>query len=141
MVWRPAQPKTPDRPRIETPPLQICTGAAAFGPPQAGFVKRCCGFGRLEQCLLPLRPLALLRGRLGHRQSGLFGQLFDSLDEIEVVGPHDKPDRIAMRTAAEAMKKGLVLDNVEGGGFFMMERAQPGKLAPAADELDLARDQ
>jgi hypothetical protein len=41
-----------------------------------------------------------------------------------------------MGAAAEAMKKGLVLDDIEGGRLLVMERAQSSKFAPSARKLD-----
>ena len=68
VVRRPAEPEASDRLRIEPPPRQVFAGAAARGRPTAGLVKSRRRLGRLEQGLLPLRPLALLRGCLRHRQ-------------------------------------------------------------------------
>src|SRR5690349_121988 len=91
--------------------------------------------------LLPLRPLALLRGRLRHLQPGFASQAFNRLDEIEVLGPHDIADRIAMRAAAEAMKKTLVLDDVEGRGLLVVEGAKAGMFAALAAEAHPPADQ
>jgi len=46
-----------------------------------------------------------------------------------------------MRAAAEAVKKSLVLDDVEGRGLFVMERAQPAVLASLPIEPHAPPDQ
>ena len=40
-------------------------------------------------------------------------ELLDRCDKVEIVRAHDKADRITMRAAAKAMKKGLVLDDIK----------------------------
>jgi hypothetical protein len=52
---------------------------------------------------------------VGGRDSGgeLGGELAHRLGEIEVVAQADKFDRVAMRAAAEAMKKALVVAHRE----------------------------
>src|SRR5205085_5139230 len=111
--------------------------------PELVLVKPGGGGERFQQRLLPLRPLALLRGRLRHLEPGLAGQALDRLDEIEVVGAHEIADRIAMRAAAEAMKEAFVLDDVKGWSLLVVEGTQPGMLAalarqphPPADQAD-----
>ncbi len=46
-----------------------------------------------------------------------------------------------MRTAAEAMEKALVLDDIERWRLFVVERAQPGLLAAAPGQPDAPPDQ
>ncbi len=141
VIGGPAQPETTDRLRVEAAALEIVARPAAGGRPQPRFVEGGGGFERLEQGLLPLRLLALLRRRLRHRQPDLARQLLDRLQKVEVVGAHRKADRVAMRTAAETVKEGFVLDHVEGRGLLVVERAEPGQLAPAPRQPDAAADE
>src|SRR5438067_9179932 len=88
-----------------------------------------------------MRPLALFRGRLGHRQAGFSGELLDRCDKVEIVRAHDKADRITMRAAAKAMKKGFVLDDIKGRCLFVMKWAQAGIFTPPPNQLHPAADQ
>src|SRR5437763_3691730 len=126
--------ETADRLLVEPTPKQVFAGAGAARRPQLRFKQRSSGGEGFEQGLLPLRPLALLRRRLRHLQPGLAGQALDRLDKIEIVGAHEIADRIAMRAAAEAMKEPLVLDDVEGRGLLVVERAEAGVLAALAGQ-------
>ena len=137
----PAQPEAADRIGVEPARLQVVAGATAGRPPQTGLVKGGGGFEGFEQRLLPLRPFAFLWCRLRHREPGFAGKFFDCFEEIEVVGAHGKTDRVAMCAAAEAVKKILVIDDVEGRRFLVMKRAEPAMFAPAPGELDPPADQ
>jgi hypothetical protein len=64
------------------------------------------------------------------------GQLFDGRAEIDIVGAHQKADRVAVRAAAETVKKSPVFDDVEGRCFFLVERAETGIFTPAPHQLD-----
>ena len=144
-AWRSsgAQPRRKRRIvcRIEPASLQIFACARAARRPQPLLVESCGGLCRFEQGFLPLRPFPLLRRRLRDSQPRLPCQLLDGLDEVEVVGPHGEPDRISMGAAAEAMKEGLVLDDIKRRRLLVMKRTQSGKFASAADQLDPPTDQ
>ena len=141
IIGGPAQTEASDCLRIEPASLQIFARAHPAGRPQPLLVESCGGLGRFEQGFLPLRPFPLLRRRLRDSQPRLARQLLDRLDEVEIVGPHGEPDHISMGAAAEAMEEGFVLDDVERRRLLVMKRAQSGKLAPAADQLDPPTDQ
>src|SRR5439155_17449026 len=119
---------------------QVLAGAGAGWRPELRLIGIGGGGERLQERLLALRPLAILRGLLRHRNSGFARQPLDRLDEIEIVGAHQKADRIAMRAAAEAMEKPLILDDVERWRLLVVERAKPGLLAAAPGQPDAAPD-
>src|SRR5437879_7800735 len=141
VITGPAQPEAANGLLVEPARRQVVAGTCPRWRPQLRLVKIGCGGEGLQERLLALRPLAILRGLLGHRDPGLAGQPLDRLDKVEIVGAHQKADRIAMRAAAEAMEEPLVLDNVKRRCLLVVERAQPGLLAAAPGQPDPAPDQ
>src|SRR5262249_18615822 len=126
---------------IKTTPTQIVACARTCGRPQPSLIESGGGFQHFEQGFLTLRPLALLRRRLGHGHADFSCELLDRRDKVEIVGAHDKPDRVAVRAATKAMKKKLVLDHIKGRRLFVVERTQTGIFAPAARQFDSATNQ
>jgi hypothetical protein len=90
------------------------------------------------------RDLIIRRqGAFGPQRSRhhLSSELCDRRAKIDMVGTHDEADRVAVRAAAEAMKKTLVLDDVERRGSLLVERAETGIFTPAPLQLDAAADE
>src|SRR5205814_1654826 len=120
---------------------EVFAGAGPGRRPQPRLVE----LGRrgegLEQCLLTLCPLAILRRLLRHCEPRLGRETLDGLDKIEVLGAHQIADRIAMRAAAKAVKEALILDDVKRGGLFVMKRAEAAQLATPPDQLYAPSDE
>ncbi|MNS30565.1 hypothetical protein D3C72_626010 [compost metagenome] len=79
----------------------------------------------------------------GDFHSGRFGQVFDSLDEIQVVVVHDEAQGIAASAAAEAVIELFVGADAEGRSFLFVKRAAGGvvlagffHLQARADHID-----
>src|SRR5439155_10191303 len=131
---RPTETEAADRLLVETAGNKIIAAAGAGRRPQLPLVELGRGGERFQLRLLALRPLALLRRLLRHRDPGLARQPLDRLDKIEIVGAHQKADRIAVRAAAKAVEEALVVDDVKGRRLLVVERAEPGVLAALADK-------
>src|SRR6185312_11990498 len=97
---------------------------AALRPLQRGFEKGAGGFDGAEARRLALRLLALLAALARHLEAGLARQILDRFGKRQIGSLHGKADGVAMRAAAEAMIEALILDDVEGRGLFLVERAE-----------------
>jgi hypothetical protein len=75
-----------------------------------------------------------VRGRDLH--PGLLRQLLDRLDERQPALVGQEADRIAMRAAAEAVIKTLVVVDRERRGLFLVERTTRLPLAPGLLQFD-----
>src|SRR3546814_10084618 len=77
----------------------------------------------------------------GHFQAGVLRHFLDRIDEGQPALIGHPADRIAVRAAAEAMIKRLVVVDVERRRLFVVERAAALEFAARLLELDRFRDQ
>ena len=136
-----AQAKTADR-GVRKAALFLPVAAGGGGFRRAGvelLVKVAGGAAvDLEQAAAGAALLVVL---LWHRHPGTGGQLLDGFDIAKVVDFAHKGDGVAARAAAEAVKALGVRIHGEGGGLFVVERAQAHQRAPAAAQADILADQ
>ena len=93
----------------------------------------------------PLAPAAAPRGRAmgpgGLLQPGIAFEPGERVGKGQPVVIHHEAQAIAVRAAAEAVVESLVVVHREARRAFVVERAQPRKLATALHQLDRAPDQ
>ena len=123
-------------------PLDVCrTGAGCAQPIDLGpgaFSRTDLGEARFQ---LPRGFLALGLGFVGfrHRHADLLRQLPHRIDESESAVLAQKPDGVAVRSAAEAVIELLRGTDREARGFLAVEWAQAEIVGPAAAQRDVAR--
>ena len=76
----------------------------------------------------------------GDFHAGGFGQVLDSLGEVQVVVVHEKAEGIAARAAAKAVVELLVGADAERGGLFFVERAAGGVILAGFFQLHARAD-
>ncbi len=77
---------------------------------------------------------------VGHGQADLLRQILDRIDERHAVLLDEEADRIAVRSAAEAVIELLRRGDGEARRLLGVKRAQPAEVDPALLQLDLPAD-
>ncbi|RMR43443.1 hypothetical protein ALP91_200137 [Pseudomonas savastanoi pv. glycinea] len=75
-----------------------------------------------------------------HFHACCFGEVFDSLGEIQIVVIHDEAERVAASAATEAVIELFVRADAERGCFLFVERAAGGVVLPGFLELHARTD-